>query len=134
MPNFEEHCKQTYIRYGVTGELVHLWMDELVSIYGPMHRNYRHDPNQKLPKFCIDEYGEELAYNIMFDHLVADKNTAQGLALVQAQYQHTALKEKLEQKEREQEEHDKRISVLVESLEHQIKELRNDLTTMRGGV
>ena len=41
MPNRDEHSKHTLSRYGVTGEDIHEWMDELTLIMGPEHRDER---------------------------------------------------------------------------------------------
>ena len=48
-------------------------MDEPVKLYGWGHRKYRHNPKMKIPVFIIQQYGEELARNIITDHLLADK-------------------------------------------------------------
>jgi len=59
--------------YGVDGKIIHDWMDKPVLLTGPHHRAHRHDINIELPKKFIDKYGEELARNILVDHLILDK-------------------------------------------------------------
>jgi len=61
------------MRYGVTGDIIHTWMDEPVKIYGWSHRKYRHDCKMKIPMFLVRQYGEDLARNVVIDHLLADK-------------------------------------------------------------
>lgn len=53
-------------------EDIHSWMDEPCLLYGVSHRKVRHDFNQKIPQIFIDKYGEELARNIMTDHIILD--------------------------------------------------------------
>ena len=79
MPNLRVHCLLTEQRYGVTGRDIHKWMDEPVKLYGPTHRIVRHNKYQELPQQFIEQYGAELAYNIMLDHLLADEKTPDGL-------------------------------------------------------
>jgi len=81
MPSLTEHCMFTKKRYGVTGRDIHKWMDEPVKLYGPNHRMVRHDKYQELPFSFIEKYGNELAYNIMLDHLLADQHTPDGLPI-----------------------------------------------------
>jgi len=92
MPSHDEHCRYTFERYGVTGEEIHEWMDEPVKLYGPTHRKARHDPNQKLPQYLIQIYGESLAKNIMIDHILQDAETKTGEKLL---YENTHPKEKV---------------------------------------
>lgn len=82
MPSFDEHCKFTYDRYGVTGEEIHEWMDEPVKLFGPSHRKIRHDPNQKIPQKFIEIYGAELSRNIVLDHILKDLETEQGVNIL----------------------------------------------------
>ena len=71
MPSKTEHCTHTLDRYGVTGEDIHSWIDE-PSRLGGNHRRFRHDPDQEIPKIFIDKYGEQLARNIILDHIYLD--------------------------------------------------------------
>jgi len=82
MPSYDEHCKQSFERYGITGEEIHEWMDEPCKIYGSAHRKVRHDPNQQLPAFLIHRYGADLARNIMIDHVLLDTSTKTGDSLL----------------------------------------------------
>ena len=66
------HEKHTLNIYGITGHNFHVWIDEPVRITGN-HRKYRHDPNQEIPKCFVDEYGENMARNILLDHICFDK-------------------------------------------------------------
>lgn len=74
MPNNEEHCRHTLSLYGVRGEDVHRWMDEPSQLYGSSHRWVRHDKYQEVPESFIEIYGEDLARNIMLDHILADSS------------------------------------------------------------
>lgn len=82
MPSREEHCQHTVERYGVTGEDIHEWMDEPSLILGPQHRNERHDPKQEIPPIFITKYGEELARNIILDHIFLDVKSVKGKAVI----------------------------------------------------
>jgi len=82
MPSLTEHCMFTEKRYGVTGESIHKWMDEPVIVQGPTHRKFRHDPNQKIPQYLIEEYGSTLARDIMLDHILEDSKTPDGHSLI----------------------------------------------------
>lgn len=75
MPNNDEHSKHTYDIYGVRGEEIHKWMDEPSRLYGASHRKTRHDPDQSIPKIFVEKYGEELARNIIIDHILLDTKT-----------------------------------------------------------
>lgn len=75
MPNLNEHCAQSLQRYRVDGKSLHTWIDEPVKVAGPNHRKFRHSNNQEVPSFAIEEYGEELARNIIIDHISLDRNT-----------------------------------------------------------
>lgn len=79
MPNLEEHCQRSQTQYGVRAEDIHRWMDDPRAIFGPGHRSVRHDvkkirsdPNY-IPLKFRKKYGLELATNIMFDHIILDK-------------------------------------------------------------
>lgn len=82
MPSREEHCQHTLERYGVMGEDIHEWMDEPSLILGPEHRNERHDPKQEIPPIFITKYGEELARNIILDHIFLDVKSVKGKAVI----------------------------------------------------
>lgn len=73
MPNLREHCKHSESLYGVDGRDLHQWIDAPVLIEGPKHRKYRHAPDIEIPKKFIDEYGSEMARNILIDHIILDK-------------------------------------------------------------
>jgi len=72
MPDHSEHCKRTRELYGVDGAEIHRWMDEPSQLYGSSHRWTRHDLSL-IPKKFIDKYGEELAKQIMLDHILLDR-------------------------------------------------------------
>jgi len=80
MPSNEEHSEDTFRRYGVRASDLHKWIDEPSELYGASHRWVRHnirklrsDPNY-IPKEFVEKYGEELARNIMIDHILLDKH------------------------------------------------------------
>lgn len=75
VPSLEEHCRHTLERYGVTGEEIHKFMDELYKVLGREHRQFRHNiENVKLVgELFGKKYGKELAENIALDHLMLDK-------------------------------------------------------------
>lgn len=81
LPDLKEHIEHTMIRYDVSGESIHKWMDEPAKLMGSAHRLVRHNTRQILPKYLIDEYGEDLAYNIMLDHILEDTKTPNGYLL-----------------------------------------------------
>jgi len=72
MPNCAEHTIHCWNLYGVGGADIHQWMDEPSSLLGSHHRKHRHDPQMKIPQKFINKYGEELARNIVLDHLYLD--------------------------------------------------------------
>jgi len=74
MPGVTEHSRITKKRYGVSGENVHRWMDEPQKLFGSNHRTVRHGIEQEIPSIFVDEYGEELARNIMIDHILLDND------------------------------------------------------------
>ena len=39
---FEEHCEDSGRALGRSFDEVHVWLDELQAVYGPMHRPFRH--------------------------------------------------------------------------------------------
>lgn len=53
----------------MTGEDIHIWMDEPGMNYGPSHASERHDRDQIIPHEFVMKYGEELARDIIHDHL-----------------------------------------------------------------
>ena len=55
------------------GSDIHTWMDEPVKVYGSAHRVFRHI-SEWIPKVFFDKYGEDLARNIMLDHIIYDKS------------------------------------------------------------
>jgi hypothetical protein len=69
MPRRSEHTEHTISKYGVTGEDIHIWMDEPGKIYGSSHASDRHDRDQIIPHEFVMKYGEELARDIIQDHL-----------------------------------------------------------------
>ena len=77
MPRRSEHTEHTMSKYGVTGEDIHIWMDEPGMIYGSSHTNERHDPDQIIPYEFVMKYGEELARDIIHDHLYLHELEAQ---------------------------------------------------------
>lgn len=58
--------------YGVRADDIHTWMDAPSAIYGSSHRWTRHDLGL-VPKKFLDKYGEELAKQIMLDHILLDR-------------------------------------------------------------
>ena len=80
MPNHEEHCRHTKKLYGVRADDVHTWMDAPSAIYGSSHRWTRHDL-ALVPKKFLDKYGEELAKQIMLDHILLDRNSEPAIRL-----------------------------------------------------
>lgn len=76
MPNLKEHISRTRKRYGVDGKDIHEWIDEpKIIINSIKHRKYRHNIDMQIPKFILDKYGEELARNIIIDHILYDTIT-----------------------------------------------------------
>ena len=73
LPNGVKHSEHSLIMYGVDGYDIHSWMDEPSQIYGGGHRKFRHDPDIEIPQVFINKYGEELARNIILDHLYLDR-------------------------------------------------------------
>ena len=73
MPNNSVHRLRSLERYGVEGGDIHTWMDEPTKVYSADHRVFRHDSDW-IPKFFIDKYGEDLARNIMLDHIIYDNS------------------------------------------------------------
>ena len=71
MAGHERHCRHSYELYGEPAGDIHRWMDEPARIYGPGHKWTRHDI-KIIPKGFIDKYGEELARQIMIDHILMD--------------------------------------------------------------
>ena len=69
MPRRSEHSEHTMSKYGVTGEDIHVWMDEPGMTYGPSRASERHDRDQIIPHEFVIKYGEELARDIIHDHL-----------------------------------------------------------------
>ena len=43
MARFEEHCEETKRVLGEEFRHVHLWLDDLFTIYGPEHRKFRYN-------------------------------------------------------------------------------------------
>ncbi len=72
MPSNKEHWRHSFKRYKVMAEDIHTWMHEPCVLYGTSHRKVRHDFNQEIPLEFIEKYGEELARNIMIDHIRMD--------------------------------------------------------------
>lgn len=79
MPNVTEHSESCYRKYGVSGEDIHHWMDETVTLAGSGHRSSRHSLKQKIPQLFIEKYGEDLARYIMEDHILLDSKTKMGV-------------------------------------------------------
>jgi len=77
MPRRSEHTEHTMSKYGVTGDDIHVWMDEPGMIFGPSHAAERHDPDQIIPNVFVMKYGEELARDIIHDHLFLHELEAQ---------------------------------------------------------
>lgn len=129
MPNIEEHCSHTKMRYGVTGESVHRWIDEPVRLVGPTHREYRHVLNQEIPAFLVEEYGRDLARNIMLDHLTLDKEST--IAKINNKRRNTLRKPKQttiheEELRRALEEKDKEIVNLKNGFKYKIDKMAQD--------
>lgn len=77
MPNHSTHVQHTLETYGVCAEDLHEWIDFPVTLFGPGHRDIRH--NLKfIPQGFIDKYGKEMCKNIILDHLVLDKKKDQN--------------------------------------------------------
>ena len=108
MPQFREHCEYTLNRYGVDGASIHKWMDEPAKIQGPSHRKFRHISDQKIPQFLIEEYGHNLARNIMIDHIMLDSETKTGARLLSDTPQ---LRQKIRRLEQE------KLELIKENLE-----------------
>lgn len=72
MPLNDEHVQHTLKKYDVMGDDIHKWMDEPSRIAGNDHRRFRHDPDQEIPSCFIEKYGEDLARNILLDHIYLD--------------------------------------------------------------
>lgn len=82
MPLNAEHALHTLKRYGVTGEDIHKWMDEPSRVIGN-HRKFRHDPEQQIPKIFLKKYGDELARNIILDHIFLDMQYKQHEPIIE---------------------------------------------------
>jgi ABC-type multidrug transport system fused ATPase/permease subunit len=75
MPNHEDHCRHSEQRYGVRGDDIHSWMDELSFTLGRSHRDFRHNPNRDLPMVIRTfggKYGDDVAREIFLDHITLD--------------------------------------------------------------
>lgn len=42
IPSHEEHCQNTLKKFGVRGDDIHKYMDELCTVFGREHRQFRH--------------------------------------------------------------------------------------------
>jgi hypothetical protein len=80
MPNNEEHCADSYRRYGYRFKEIHRWMDEPCTIVGKSHRKFRHDPNST-PKKAEQIFWNEVPSqyrqfirDVVLDHIRIDKN------------------------------------------------------------
>jgi hypothetical protein len=84
MPNLDEHCRQSFIRYGYEFAEIHAWMDNPSLAYGKSHRKFRHDINstpyeaeKRFRDFVPFEQRENIRY-VVIDHIRLDeKNTIQ---------------------------------------------------------
>lgn len=74
LPNHEEHCQHSMMRYGVRGDDIHTYLDEPCRVAGQTHRQFRHDTKtvKLVGELFGPEYGRELAENIALDHITAD--------------------------------------------------------------
>ena len=79
MPNHEEHCNDSFNRYGYNFSEIHRWMDEPCRIAGSSHRQFRHNPYEtpkeaeqifmdKIP----DQYKSQIKH-VILDHIKLDK-------------------------------------------------------------
>lgn len=84
MSSNRKHSDRSRRRYGYGGEDVHRWMDEPFRLYGSSHRKVRHEPDQEIPKVFLEKYGEELARNLMLDHILYDKSSEKPVAIFKA--------------------------------------------------
>jgi hypothetical protein len=74
MPNLEEHCKRTRVRYHADGRDIHSWLDEPSQHYVGGHRQFRHDTDtvKAVGDLFGSKYGRAVAENIALDHIMAD--------------------------------------------------------------
>ena len=70
MPEHEEHCRDSFRKYGKRFDELHTWMDEPWEMLGTQHRMYRHDP-YTTPKEARDLFGE-YADHACLDHIILD--------------------------------------------------------------
>jgi len=70
MPSHEEHCQDSYARYGKRFDDLHSWMDEPWEVLGKYHRMYRHDPFAT-PSEARKLFGE-MADHACLDHILLD--------------------------------------------------------------
>ena len=71
LPSHEEHCEESFKKYGKTFSDLHRWMDEPSTLLGKGHRRYRHDPIQT-PLLAKKLFGE-LADQACLDHIRLDE-------------------------------------------------------------
>ena len=74
MPKRNLHNEFTEREYGVTGDDIHEWTDELSQELGVHHRQERHSYDEWLPYRFIKKYGLRLAKAIHRSHVWLDKN------------------------------------------------------------
>lgn len=74
MPNLEEHCRRSRLRYNVEGRDIHSWLDEPSHHYASHHREFRHDTDtvRTVGELFGSRYGKLIAENIALDHIMAD--------------------------------------------------------------
>ena len=75
MPDHEEHCRHSEQRYGVRGDDIHWWIDELSGPLGSSHREFRHNAYRDLPmvyRIFGQKYGNDIAREIFLDHITLD--------------------------------------------------------------
>lgn len=74
MPDLEEHCRRTRLRYHKEGRDIHKWLDEPSQHYASRHRQFRHDTEtvKAVGQLFGSKYGRAVAENIALDHIMAD--------------------------------------------------------------
>jgi hypothetical protein len=74
LPNIDEHCKRTRLKYHTEGRDIHAWLDEPSQHYAGQHREFRHDTETVIAvgQLFGKKYGKSVAENIALDHLMAD--------------------------------------------------------------
>jgi len=79
MPSHEEHCNDSFRRYGYNFSEVHRWMDEPCRIAGSSHRQFRHNPYET-PKEAeqifsniVPEQFKSIVKHVILDHIKLDR-------------------------------------------------------------